>query len=615
MRRSVLLLAFGLAITAAIGLAGLNPHLPGGGDNAEYIAQAEAILRSGHRANLHLAGAPRETFRPPLYPYLLSGLMRLCGRNVTYFKVVNVFLAMGAILAAWWFLVTALGARPSQAAPGGQDARAPGSAAGRPAVSDAAPEAPWLALWFALTPLTLYCAHDVLTDVPFSLLVLLSLGCAARWERPHGPRWLTVSIVLLVVAMTLRAAALFVAGSLAGYFLLEIVLRRGHEEYHRRWAAGSVYLLLTVGLLIWSMSGSQTYTGDPRLSGSMHDLALRIGHQGLLYGISLAGEVVSHDTLFPYFPLPPLTMQACHALKRAAHGPGLLLIGLVGGWGGVVLWRRGVRIVPVVWLLHMGALLLWPFVDARFHLPVLPLFLAMVWSGARSIVGWVSRRPAPMVLGILFALLLLPAVCLIGALLSLGDPLAAFMTGLDWAIGGMMLGGLLVWMIVRSDPQALRRRLTALPVVMVLGLALLRTVDLNLIREHQWGPAPAEPGWPEFYQAAMAIQERAAPGDVVVSAKTSLVWFWSGLKGLPIPLTPDPVNGRKRLERAQWAIVDDVFEERVGQQFLYPLLTSDEERWELVRQIPTLDAEGKPMGGQTLIYRRRDGRGTSGRLQ
>jgi hypothetical protein len=238
----------------------------------------------------------------------------------------------------------------------------------------------------------------------------------------------------------------------------------------------------------------------------------------------------------------------------------------------------------------------------------------MVWAGARSIVEWASRQPAPTVLGSLFALLFLPAVCLIGALLSLGDPLASFMTGFEWVVGGMILGGLLVWLIARSDPQVLPRRLAALPVVMVLGLALLRTVDLNLIREHQWGPAPAEPGWPEFHKAAMAIQERAAPGDVVVSAKTSLVWFWTGLKGLPIPSTPDLAEGRKRLERAHWGIVDDLFEERVGQQFLYPLLSSDEKRWELVQQIPTLDADGKAMG-QTLIYRRRDGHGTSGRAQ
>jgi len=612
-RRSALLLALGLALAAAIGFAGLNPHLPGGGDNAEYIAQAEALVQSGHRANLHLAGDPQETFRPPLYPYLLSGLMRLCGRNVAAFKAANVAFALGAILAAWWFLAAALGMRDPRAMPSGQDARGLGraTAVAPPVGPEASGEAAWLALWFALTPLTLYCAHDVLTDVPFALLTLLALGCAARWERPHGPRWLVASVALLLLAMTLRTAALFVAGALAVYFLLELVLRRGGEGGRRRWIAAAVFPLLTVALLIGSMSGSQTYTGDARLSGRLTDLALRIGYQGLRYGILLAGEAVSHDTLFPYFPLPPLTMRACHALKLSAHAPGLLLIGATSVWGAVALWRRGVRLVPVVWLSYMGALLLWPFVDARFHLPVLPLFLAMTGAGARAIVEKASRQPPPALLGTLFAVLLLPTVCLIGAVLALGDPLPSFMTGFDWAVGGTMLAGLLIWIVARSAPPSLPRRLAALPVILVLGLALLRTTDLNLVREHRWGPTPAEPGWPEFHEAALAVRERAAPDDVVVSAKTSLVWFWTGLKGLPVPETSDLAEGQKRIARAQWAIVDDLFEERVGQQFLYPLLASDEKRWELVRQIPTLDADGQPMG-QTLVYRRRDGHGTSG---
>jgi hypothetical protein len=604
-KRSVLLLAAGLAAAAVVGLAGLNSYLPGGGDNAEYISQGEALLQTGHRANLHLVGDPQDTFRPPLYPYLLAGLTRIFGRNVAAFKAVNVLFALGAVAAAWWFLIAALRTRPSPVALGGQAARGSGSAAAPDDDADVLHEAGWLTLWFALTPLTIYCAHDVLSDVFFAFLVLLSLGCAARWERPSGLRWLTGSVALLILAMLLRTAALFVSGALAAFFFLELIMRRGPAGRGRRWTMCIAFAVVTAGLVVWLASGSQIYVKSARFSGGLSEFAGRVGQQGLLYGISLEGEVVSHDTLWPYFPLPSLPSVLCHQLRMWSHWPGLLLVGLTACFGCVVLWRRGSRFVPVVWLLYMGALLLWPFFDARFHLPVLPLFLVLVWTGAREIVTCTLRRSVVAGVGATFVLLLLPVVCLIGALLALGDPQASFMTGLEWGVGGLLLGGTLIWLTARSEQGRLQHRLVALLAVAVMGLAVVRTLDQNLIREHQWGPALTDVGWPEFYVASKFIQERAASDDAVVSAKTSLVWFWTGLKGVPIPLTTDTAAGQKALERVRWAIVDDLPEEPIGQRYLRPLMESDRDHWELLERVPALDEEGKTIS-ETLVFKRRD---------
>lgn len=610
------MLVTGLAAAAVIGLAGLNSYLPGGGDNAEYISQGEALLQSGHRANLHLVGDPQDTFRPPLYPYLLAGLTRVFGRNVAFFKAVNVLFALGAVAAAWWFLIVALrtnhgaatvdsGRDPTPHGSAGQAARGPGGAAVPAADGDVFCEAGWLTLWFALTPLTIYCAHDVLSDVFFAFLVLLSLGCAARWERPRGVRWLTGSVALLIFAMLLRTAALFVSGALAAFFLLELILRRGQAGSGRRWAMCIAFAVLTAGLLAWSVGGSQIYVKSARFSGGLGEFAGRVGQQGLLYGVSLEGELVSHDTMWPYFPLPSLPPVLCERLRMWSHWPGLILVGLTACWGCVVLWRRGSRLVPVVWLLYMGALLLWPFFDARFHLPVLPLFLVLVWTGAREIVTWTLGQSVVVGLGVTFALLLLPTVCLIGALLALGDPQVSFMTGLEWCVGVLLLVGTLAWLTARSEHGRLRHRLVTLLAVAVMGLAAVRTLDQNLIREHQWGPALADVGWPEFYGASKFVQERAVPDNVVVSAKTSLVWFWTGLKGVPIPITTDSAAGQKALEPARWAIVDDLPEEPIGQRYLRPLLESDREHWELLERIPALDEEGKTLS-ETLVFRRRD---------
>jgi len=260
----------GLVLAALIGFAGLNPHLPGGGDNAEYIAQAEALNQFGRRANIHLDGDPEDTFRPPLYPWLLAAVLRVCGRNVTVLKAINVLFALAAVAAAWWFLIKTLPAvrdsanTPADAEHEGGESETGSDARDLSALKDAG----WIALWFALMPVLLHGAHDVLSDVPFTCLVLIALGCVARAERPNGVRWLTASLILLVLAMLLRTAALLVSGALAGYFILDLLLRL--RQPVRRWLVAKVlvYCAFTVCLLFWASRGTQTYLGPGQMQRS-----------------------------------------------------------------------------------------------------------------------------------------------------------------------------------------------------------------------------------------------------------------------------------------------------------------------------------------------------------
>ena len=90
------------AVLAALGVGfgGLNARLPGGGDNADYIAEAEALATRGERLQLHLHGTPEAALRPPLFPLLLSAVIRHFGRDVLALKALVALFAAVSVLAA-----------------------------------------------------------------------------------------------------------------------------------------------------------------------------------------------------------------------------------------------------------------------------------------------------------------------------------------------------------------------------------------------------------------------------------------------------------------------------------------------------------------------------------
>ena len=98
------ILAAAVLAALACGCAGITPHLPGGGDNADYIAEAESLVTHGRRLQLHLYGTPEASLRPPLMSVLLAGVVKLFGRNVAAMKGLMVLCAAAAVLAAWWAL-------------------------------------------------------------------------------------------------------------------------------------------------------------------------------------------------------------------------------------------------------------------------------------------------------------------------------------------------------------------------------------------------------------------------------------------------------------------------------------------------------------------------------
>jgi hypothetical protein len=652
------ILSVAVLAAAGIGFAGINPYLPGGGDNAAYIAEAESWLATGQRLRSYEAGTPPATYKPPLFPLLLVGVERLLGRNLAAMKAVLVLFAAAAVWAAWWTLRCGLeeGQAPgswllaleSGAGGKGQEQGAKSQELDR--AEDSSRQAALLAFWFALAPTLTLTAHDVLSDVPFTFLVLVAIGCTGRAARPQASwRALILPAALLTLATLMRTAGVLATGACAGYLGLSALLR-WREACFRRLLLGCIVLAALAGALLWyQQRGERTYShfitesimasGQPgvgqasSLSGrqdggptaeaprtSYQDSSLGAGLMRKLgfYCVFLPAEVGGHDGLGPASAVNVLAVIGCS----------LAATGLV-----TMLLRRQF-LIPLCFLFLQAPLLFLPWFFTRYYLPALPLWLCLLWVGARQVLSGkvlsTERGPAPGSLStqyavlstsaplaaLAFALCLVPSVSLCGTWLDLVWGKAESVTIVEWIAGPLALAALLLWAWLAHPLKALgswllalgpgaarkcqelraksqelphsvlstqycsRRRILISIFGVFLTLAASRCVSENVVRERLAGPAPAGEGWRDFYDAACWLKDHAQPGEAVASDRISLVWFWAGLRGVPIPRTRDQAQAERQLRPAQWLIIDGLAEDQVAARYLGPFIHNAPDAWQ-----------------------------------
>jgi len=390
-----------------------------------------------------------------------------------------------------------------------------------------------------------------------------------------------------------------VAGACAAFALVEAGARRRSPERVRLAALAGLLLAVALGLLLWQQWLARGYVTPAQfIEGFLHPASAapessgwaRLGRLAFFYALSLPGDVAVHSGFAPYHPVP-------------------ILGGLVAIVGAVSLLRRGQRLVPVCWACYQAPLLFLPFEDPRYNLPAFPLYLALLWSGGKTLLEAAARRGRTWGALAMFGLSLCSVVSLLGVLLGFGELDPAPTTTPEWACGVLLAGLLACWAAfgtprVPAPLELLPRRLRLVIAGIFLALALSRSAGENLVREHRWGPAPPGPGWQGLYEAAGWLKEHAAPGEAVVSARPSLVWYWSGLPGLYIPKTADLTTAERELAPARWIIRDNVGEDDPAGKFLEPYLQARGAGWEIVWRTPTLDAEGRT-AGWTWVLRRR----------
>ena len=572
----------GMVAAMVIGLAGTNAYLPGGGDNAGYIAEAESWLKFGKRTYLYQDGMPPAALKPPLFPLMLSGIEHLFGRNIFAMKAMLVCFAALSVCVSFLTLRVAL-SEPSTAQSTEDEGRSR-IAAG-------------LAFWFALCPLLIRCSHDVLSDVPFTVFSLAAIGLAGRVAKPKSSA-LEVGLLLLVLllATLLRAAGIIIAGSCIIYFVLESLLR-WRDSHRRRLLTVAGLLAFFCFLYVLNNLDEGKYVGF--VKAGLGNSAPSRGELSTDRGVAKLIRVASF-----YFVFQPAEIAAYEGLAppMAIYALGALAFAIVLT-GTIVLFRTGRRLAPVCCLSYQCVLLLWPAVDTRFFLPTLPLYLCLFWTGAAFIFG---RLPGAELKAAFVALVaLIPAVSIWGTLFFAGQDEIGAATEIEWIAGAVLLGIVLiaVWRTnatedVAANGEPAHWRLLAAGVALFLMLAATRSVSENVIHERRWGPAPVARGWPELYAAAEWLKNNAKSDEPVVSSEMSLVWLWSGVQGVPVPRTSDVTEAAREIGRAKYAILDDLAEDRLAHRFLRPVI--EQGGWE-----PCFRVKGKGENqGETVVFRR-----------
>jgi hypothetical protein len=349
---------------------------------AGYLLQVFSPLRLNHDAVrlLHIAKAAHETGSylvdgraeefPPGYPTVVRLLLTAGLGRTVWLNSFNL-LCLGASLIGWYWI----GRRQTGLSP----------ATARLVVC--LPLLSWVVVKHAVIPLT---------DLPYLCLSTFALLFLQRyWSETKKPAWcdLSLAVALAFAALQVRTVGLALIAAIAASVLCHpITLRsipvrlRPSREMVLGCTAIAALILLALTQTDWLSAHFATgyaanllafLRGDSPVS-PWQVLTYRL-HEIASLGLNLS---LPGDQRLPFAILGLALVLSILAIARSwwhSHRPWLLYGGFYG-----------------------GTLLLWPFTDPRFFLPLLPLAgLLIVTAGKIHIAGSPSRQRLA-VLGLIF---------------------------------------------------------------------------------------------------------------------------------------------------------------------------------------------------------------------
>jgi hypothetical protein len=334
-------------------------------DDASYILTARALL-AGHGFTTQLAnGTSVAGSYPPGYPALLTPLLWLWPHTYVPLRLLSTVCYALLFPLTWLYL-------------------------GRRRISDGVRTATLVLL--ALGPPLATFGSMVMAETPFLVLLLVLLLLVDRWDQ-QARAWTGTGVAVVLAAAGLVWLKEAGIGVVAGLVLWLLLQRR--REWGRRAAmvAGGVVALL-VPVVVARLAG-----GVP-LAGSHYSQELGVYYQGGL--VDRLTHVAPHalwqllSTALPATLVPYLSPLPIHG-----HDPDFWK---VLSWhlsifalAGAVVWARRHRdaaivIVPV----YLAMTLLWPYVNERRVILVLPVLAAWYVLGAlaigRAAMRWLGPR-------------------------------------------------------------------------------------------------------------------------------------------------------------------------------------------------------------------------------
>ena len=343
--------AFGLAAVGfallhlLLGFLVFEPTLFPGGDNAGYLILGEALRSGEGYRDLHLPGTPPHARYPPLLPTLLGGLGWIGGVGLA--KVAMLGLTATTVWATAHFGRGWVGRGPALGA----------------------------AALLAVNPTLLEYGHYILSEAPFTLLVVAALWFSRR-EDAGGAAW---AVAAAVAAFATRTAGmtLLVAFPLAWWL-------EGRRR-HAAWAGAAA-----IGALGgWAVYQRIAAADQP---GYLAELLLVDPYTPAAGAVDFAGLLVrAAENCWAYVArVVPDTLLG----PGGGSAAGGVALGIVVAAAALTGWslraRERLRVPEVFAVLYAGLIAVWPSVwtDRRFLLPLVPVVLLLALVAVR-------RLPAP----------------------------------------------------------------------------------------------------------------------------------------------------------------------------------------------------------------------------
>lgn len=363
--RNPLVLVWGPALIGLIHVALVAPHYHVGSfdDDASYVLSAKALLAGGGLKAHLVSGEPLVGLYLPGYGALLAPLVWVAPHSLVDLRVLSVLLYLAAFpLTATWMRRRAMG-----------DAVVLGAL-----------------VVMALGPVFATFASMVMAEAPFIDLLLLLLLVTDKWlSSPRVLGWPGVGVLVSAAALVwLKQAGI---GLVIG-LVLWLPLSRAARRWSKALALAGWMVLSVLPVLL-----ERATLGIP-LAGDRYSEELGGYYRGSL-GDRLVHVLPASTWHLLFTAIPATLVPYVSPLPLAGSWPDLWealswQVTILCAIGAVTWFRRHRDPALAMTVVYLGETALWPFVNERRAILVLPLLVAWYALGAAVLLSAARRLAA-----------------------------------------------------------------------------------------------------------------------------------------------------------------------------------------------------------------------------
>ncbi|MDQ7799495.1 MAG: hypothetical protein RDU76_11245 [Candidatus Edwardsbacteria bacterium] len=453
-----------LALFILISLLMFDPKPFVGGDNAAYVSLSRSLVQGQGLSEIWTPEGKAHTQYPFGFPLLLSPIS-LLKLPYAWYKLVPWLSGLLSLLAFWLLMK--------------DDSK----------VLYMAPV--WL---LAINPYFLEYTHWVLSELPFTLFVLLTFLALKKWEKSGGHLWLAGVILSAVFANHIRSAGIALYLGIFIYLL-----------FQRKFKASAIFMAGCIALTMpWALRNSHYGTSG----GYLEQFLMRDPYQPELGLLGIGGLIQRFFANLEIYSINVLPRMMFPSVDGWGLSGGLVILMLL-----TVIPAVTALIVRIIkntkgydWfvLIYLGMSLLWPeaWSDIRFLLPLLPFLLFYLVQAYGYAISLVFKRGS-----------LWPAVMLLFLI----------------AAANVSAG----WNMIDSNLKA--------------G---------NYHSQDKY--SGYDPAWRSFFAATEWVKANTTENSIVVSRKPTLFYLGAERKAYCYPFTTQQDSLLKSIEKADYVMVEPV---------------------------------------------------------